>query len=280
MRTSKLEIKRLEELEQELEKYHDGELRLRLLFLRCLHQNFEDIEYACETFKIGLTRGYGWLHKWNEGGVELLKNHPITGRPSKLNDIQVQQLKEHLKGKNWELKEIKELIFNLFNIEMSITAVYNLLRNKIEMHYAKPYKKDYRRPKEAEEILENELQEKFALLDSYGIKPQEVAIGFLDEASPQNKANSARVWNLDKPEMEVNTQKFKANTIGFYAIEGQNVLDFLLDSKIESIKEFFKEIRKANDSYEYIIVILDNFKTHHACEVEKIAFDLGILVRP
>lgn len=33
MITSKLEVKKLEELEQELDKYHDGELKLRLLFL-------------------------------------------------------------------------------------------------------------------------------------------------------------------------------------------------------------------------------------------------------
>ncbi|MGE5350874.1 MAG: IS630 family transposase [Acidobacteriota bacterium] len=190
----------------------------------------------------------------------------------------MQQLKELLKGRNWELKEIKELILSLFSIEIGTTAVYNLLRDKIEMHYAKPYKKDYRRPKNAEEALEAELLKKFELLDSYGIAPQEVAIGFLDEASPQNKANSSRVWNIEKPEMEVNTEKFKVNTIGFYAIEGQNVLDFLLDSKTESLKEFFKEIRNVNDSYEYIIVILDNFKTHHATEIEKIAFDLGILL--
>ncbi len=75
--------------------------------------------------------------------------------------------------------------------------------------------------------------------------------------------------------MKVNTQKFKANTIGFYAIEGQNALDFLLDSKTESIKEFFTKIRKANHSYEYTIVILDNFKTHHATEVEKLNLILG-----
>jgi transposase len=275
---TRLKIQKFEELEQELDKQHDAELKLRLLFLRFLHHNFEDLEYACESFQIGLTTAYGWIHKWNEGGIELLKSHPITGRPPKLNENQLEQLKEHLKGRNWELKEIKDLILNLFSIEIGTTALYNLLRDKLKMHYAKPYKKEYRRPKNAEEVLESELLKKFQLLDSYGIAPKDVAIGFLDEASPQNKANSSRVWNVNKPEMQVNTEKFKTNTIGFYAIEGQNVLDFLADSKTESIKEFFKEIRRANDSYEYIIVILDNFKTHHAAEIEKLAYDLGILL--
>jgi transposase len=273
-----LEIQRINEIEAELNKHHDAKLRLKLLFLRFLHRNFEDMEYACESFKIGLTTAYEWIHRWNEGGVKSLQDRSIPGRPPKLKEEEVERLKEDLKGKNWELKDVKELIFNKFGVNLGKTTVYELLRDKIKMHYAKPYKKDYRRPKDAEEILKSKLEERFELLDSYGIEPKEVAIGFLDEASPQSKPNSSRIWSVEKPQMEVNTQKFKANTIGFYAIEGENVIDFPLDSKIESVKEFFQEIRKANESYEYIIVILDNFKTHHANEVEKIALDLGILL--
>lgn len=273
-----IEIQKIDEIEVELDNHPDAKVRLKLLFLRFLYRNFNDMEYACEAFKIGLTTAYEWIHRWNKGGVEALKNHPIPGRPPKLKEEEIQQLKEDLKGKNWEWRDVKELIFNKFNVNLGKSAIYELLKDKIEMHHAKPYKKDYRRPQNAEEILESNLQEKFELLNSYGIEPKEVAIGFLDEASPQNKSNSSRVWSIEKPQMEVNTQKFKAHTIGFYAIEGENVINFLLDSKIGSIQEFFQEIRKANESYEYIIVILDNFKTHHACEVEKIAFDLGILL--
>lgn len=273
-----IEIQKIDEIEAELDNNHDAKLRLKLLFLRFLCRNFDDMEYACEAFKVGQTTAYEWIHRWNEGGVKSLKDQPISGRPPKLKKEEIDQLKEDLKGKNWEWREVKELILNKFNVNLEKSAIYELMRNTMEMHYAKPYKKDYRRPQDAEEILASHLKEKFELLDSYGIEPKEVAIGFLDEASPQNKSNSSRVWSIEKPQMEVNSQKFKANTIGFYAVEGESVIDFLLDSKIESIKGFFQEIRKANESYEYIIVILDNFKTHHASEVEKIAFDLGILL--
>ncbi len=63
-----LEIQRSDEIEAELEKHPDAKLRLKLLFLRFLHHNFEDMEYACESFKIGLTTAYEWIHRWNEGG--------------------------------------------------------------------------------------------------------------------------------------------------------------------------------------------------------------------
>ncbi|HEV8051812.1 MAG TPA: IS630 family transposase [Parachlamydiaceae bacterium] len=273
-----IEIQRIDEIEAELDNHHDAKLKLKLLFLRFLYRNFDDMEYACEAFKVGQTTAYEWIHRWNEGGVRSLHDQPISGRPSKLKEEEVNQLKEYLKGKNWDWRDVKELILDKFKVNLGKSSIYELLKDKMKMHNAKPYKKDYRRPQNAEEILASHLQEKFDILDSYGIEPKEVAIGFLDEASPQNKSNSSRVWSVEKPQMEVNTQKFKANTIGFYAIEGENVIDFLLDSKIGSIKEFFQEIRKANESYEYIIVILDNFKTHHASEVVKIAFDLGILL--
>jgi putative transposase len=78
--------------------------------------------------------------------------------------------------------------------------------------------------------------------------------------------------------MQVNSGKIKVSTIGFYALQEQSCLDFIADSKEESMVNFLKEIREANEEYEYIIVIWDNFKSHHAYAVEKIAFDLGIFL--
>jgi transposase len=55
---------------------------------------------TCESFKIGLTTAYKWIHRWNEGGIESLQDRAISGRPAKLNEDQIDQLKEDLKGKN------------------------------------------------------------------------------------------------------------------------------------------------------------------------------------
>src|ERR1700692_4159075 len=97
------EIQRPEELEVELDKHQDAKLRLRLLFLRFLHQNFDDMKYACESFKIGLATAYEWVHKWNQGGIKLLEDHKNSGRPPKLKKEEVEQLKTDLDGKNWEV---------------------------------------------------------------------------------------------------------------------------------------------------------------------------------
>jgi len=80
--------------------------------------------------------------------------------------------------------------------------------------------------------------------------------GFLDEYSPQNSqtqsvwghetkvsygtANTQRLWPLTKPQVKKNTTCLKANTFGFHAIKGNNVVDFKEHSKKENLIEFFE----------------------------------------
>jgi len=87
------------------------------------------------------------------------------------------------------------------------------------MHFSKPYPVNYRKPKDAEMILENQLQLTFSLLKEKGFKEEEITIGFIDETSPQNAANRVRVWSFEKTRIIKNTTKFKTNTIGFLIFE-------------------------------------------------------------
>ena len=38
--------------------------------------------------------------------------------------------------------------------------------------------------------------------ETEGYKSEEIAIGFIDESSPQNTANTVRVWSFDKPHIK------------------------------------------------------------------------------
>ena len=60
-----------------------------------------------------------------------------------------------------------------------------------------------------------------------------------------------------------NTTRLRAKTFGFYAIKGHSTIDFKEHSKKEDITEFIKQIRTINP-YGRIMIILDNFKSHHA----------------
>jgi hypothetical protein len=106
----------------------------------------------------------------------------------------IERLKGYRKERPfWTTKEVRHQILERFNIELSENQVRRILREKLKMNFSKPYPKDYRRPKEAEEILAGNLETVMRLLKERGIKEEEIAIGFLDETSPQLTANTVRV---------------------------------------------------------------------------------------
>ena len=74
-----------------------------------------------------------------------------------------------------------------------------------------------------------------------------------------------------------NTTKYKANTFGFYSINGEAVVDFKENSRKESICEFLRKIRE-NNPIKIIIAILDNFPSHKAGETERYAKSLDTIL--
>jgi len=68
---------------------------------------------------------------------------------------------------------------------------------------------------------------------------------------------------LNKPRVKKNTTRLKANTFGFHAIKGNNVVYFKEHSNKENLVEFIEQIKTAN-SKRKILIVLDNFRSHHA----------------
>ena len=95
-------------------------------------------------------------------------------------------------------------------------------------------------------------------------------IGFLDETSPQTTANSQKLWSFEKPLITKNTTKLRANTFGFYALNGNSVVDFHEHSRKEDVCSFLIRVRKENPE-KNLLIILDNFRSHHAHETVAVA---------
>ena len=123
------------------------------------------------------------------------------------------------------------MVKDKFGIDYSEDQIVRILRNKLQLHFAKPFPRDYRRPDDAEVLLENQLELTFSLIKAKGIKEEGIAIGFIDETRPQNTPNTVRVWSFKKVRSIKNTTKFKTNTIGFYAIKGESLKCFIDNSK-------------------------------------------------
>jgi putative transposase len=81
--------------------------------------------------------------------------------------------------------------------------------------------------------------------------------------------------SFNKPVIYKNTSKLRANTFGFYALNGTSVIDFKQNSKKESVCEFLTRIKGQNPK-EKIVIFLDRFSSHRAGDTIKCAERLGI----
>jgi len=257
----------VKELEKIIREESDPRVKERLIFVRMLYDGGNVKENAAKVGRTGVT-GYNWLRLWNEGGLEALKPDFVGGRPSKLSKDEEEELKKVLReGGPWRTQEVKALIEEKFGIEYCLRHLPRILRS-FGMSYAKPRQRDYRRPEDAEERLKERVEE--ASGGGEGI-----IWGFFDETAPQTNANTQRLWSFGKPEIERDTSRYRANTFGFYSLNGKSAIKFMENSKKESVCEFLGEIRKENPEGA-IAIILDNFPSHKAKDVKERSEELGI----
>jgi transposase len=238
-----------------------------------------DVEKASRIMKIPVSTVYRWINYWNDDGKDGLRNDRGKGggKPPKLTKNDIKELERILRQEKewWTTKEVRILIKDKFGIKYSDDQIVRILKN-FGMNHAKPFPHDYRKPDNAEELLDNQLRIVFELLKKKKIPIDKIAIGFMDESSPQTKANTVRVWSFGKPKITKNTSKIKANTAGYYAILGNSIERILENSKKESIKNFLIEIKNANKDYKAIVVLIDNFSSHKSTIVKDIAKKEGI----
>ena len=279
MKGERLFIERQAELLEHLIQEKDSAIKLKLAFLKCFSSLDRDLEAVCQDFGIATSTGYLWLRIWNKTGYSgISETGQRTGRPPQLDEWDLIFLRYRLHQQTtWTTAEVRELIWRELGIAYSPNQVIRILRQRVGMHFNKPFPRDYRRPPDAEERLKARLHQAFRALKEKGIYKDDLALGFLDETSPQNRANTVRVWSFEKsPVLDKNTLHFKSNTIGFYAIQGISVQNFLLNSKEDAIIDFLKQVKAANATVKAIVIILDNYSSHLAAKVKETAQALEI----
>ena len=89
-------------------------------------------------------------------------------------------------------------------------------------------------------------------------------------------ANTARLWSFGKPVRRVATY-VKAKVSGFYCLNGESLVEFPERNRSEDFISFLRKIKEKEANPEKrIVVVLDNFRTHHAKRVRKEAEKLDI----
>jgi len=273
-----IEVERAWELDERLRLETDSVIKIKLIFLNAFGNRNMPYEAACALCGIHTSTGYVWVRRWNKNGYDGFKESENQGgRPAKLSENDLKHLEEILKEKDyWTTKEVRKAILDKFGVDLSDDTVVRILRHELGLRFSKPYSIDYRRPADADVLLENQLHLVFMLLKEKGIREDEIAIGFVDETRPQNTPNTVRVWSFDKIRIKKNTSRFKTNTIGFYAIKGSSVQDFLDDSKGKSIAKFFEHVKEVNGDSRAIVAVIDNFASHKSSIVRETIEKLDI----
>jgi len=99
---------------------------------------------------------YNWKTRYNREGVEGLKDRPIPGRKTVLNDEDMKRLRMLLEERDyWTSNQVRALIKEEFGIEFTTRHIPRILR-KLGLRYQKPFVNDYRRPVDVEEILKKD----------------------------------------------------------------------------------------------------------------------------
>ena len=203
----RIQVDEINKLDKYLSSTNDNGEDFKALVLKLVYE-LEDLEKVSKLSGVAVSTIYEWVRKWNKCKEMSLENFRGVGggRKRKLTREERDQLKEELSSReHWTTKEVIKLIADLFNVSYSLSQIHRILRD-FGMTLCKPYPLDYRRPDNADNILEERLRQVYEQLAKEGISNSDVAIGMLDESSPQTTANTVRVWSFGKPKLKKTPQ--------------------------------------------------------------------------
>ena len=148
------------EVDAKLRDEEDPEMVRRLGFIKNLYQGDTLGEAAGREGKSQPT-GARWAARWNDGGVDELAPNHGGGRPSKLTTRERTHLRQQLEtDRPKTIQDVLHLIEEEFGVTYHPNYIYELVRS-FDMHDAKPRPKRPQRPNDADETLEDRLDDMF-----------------------------------------------------------------------------------------------------------------------
>lgn len=202
------------------------------------------------------------------------------GRPLQVSTEKLVAFKRHLAGldqKHFTHSELRN-IFKEFSGGYAYSHSYfcHLLRTKLKMFYYKPQPRDYRQSEHAEQQLQDRIEATVDALRVMNKDIKDMAIGFADESAVQLHTNNARFWSLSHTPRMVNTTKGSQKFFGFYALEGESMLEKMPACKEADFKVCLLALKAKNLTKKGIILFWDNAKAHQA--IERWAWQQGIYI--
>ena len=276
---------------KEIINYLHGEKDV-FVYKKLLSFLFQKMEYSLDTISkiIGISEEtlLVWNDQWINNGYDALSRKSGQGRKSKLSDEDWKGIRKIMAKRNdWTLPEIADEIENNYKVSYSLPHLAVLLRDKLKMHFAKPYPKDYRQSpyyKQSFHLKLNHIFKKYKLkydIDTGNIINMETNEKFhifsFDEASFQFTPNNVKFWALIKPMVEKDTTIFKCKAMGAYALtpHSKDYLEFVENQKSVTLVNYLENLRNENPEG-VILLFIDNFIAHKTDMVFEKAEELNI----
>jgi putative transposase len=182
-RTRRIDIPNPTVLRSYLEQESDPTVRLRLILMNLIAELPRSLSLAqiCAMVDVPEPTAYIWVRAWRERGYQGACHPTETGgepgRPPSLDDSDLATLKSLLEARPfWLTREVRTLIHEQFTVELSVSQVTRILREKLGMHFGKPYPHGDKRPRDAGAQLEARLITAYERLRAQGLSDEDIAI--------------------------------------------------------------------------------------------------------
>jgi transposase len=150
---------------------------------------------------LGMARGtvYGWMAKYREGGLEVLRAKPVPGRPTKLTGEQIRRVYALVVGADprqlqfefalWTREMIREVIRREFDVALSVVSVGRLLK-KLGLSAQRPLYRAYQQNPQAVEEFKTKI---YPALRAQA-EAEGATIYFADEAGLRSDYHAGTTW--------------------------------------------------------------------------------------
>ncbi len=141
MKGERIAVKNQDDIKKRIENEKSPSVKMKLAFLNSATHSPHDFDKVCEFFGVAVSTGYQWVREWNKEGYESLKEKENRGgRPPKLSDKDLLQLRKYLKEKEqWKTKEVKKLIKDRFDVDFSDDQISRIIKHKLGVDFSRKF---------------------------------------------------------------------------------------------------------------------------------------------
>ena len=145
----------LKEIDLLIKDEKDVKIYKKLMYLRFKAMGMSTKE-SYQLAGIKKSSAYDLENKWKSGGYNALIPKPSSGRKTKLNNKQIEELKKELEIKDkWHPNEISDIIEDKWNIKYSYSGVKKLANTHFDIELLNSYEINNEKDKETLNIVEN-----------------------------------------------------------------------------------------------------------------------------